>query len=106
MRLTDMMQALKAYGGGPLGAIPKEKLEEIRSLAGQVLENYPYEVDFVDAVRTGRKLWIDFYVTTESNIMDIRQLKKATMELKELLSKHYDGVYVDLIPDITPEKDS
>ena len=38
--------------------------------------------------------------------MDIRQLKKATMELKELLSRHYDGVYVDLIPDITPEKDS
>ena len=31
MRLTDMMQALKAYGGGPLGAIPKEKLEEIRT---------------------------------------------------------------------------
>lgn len=89
-----------------LMAPSEKKLEEIRSLAGQVLENYPYEVDFVDAVRTGRKLWIDFYVTTESNIMDIRQLKKATMELKELLSKHYDGVYVDLIPDITPEKDS
>lgn len=94
---------IKAIRELVLMAPSEKKLEEIRQLAGQVLENYPYEVDFIDAVRTGRKLWIDFYVVTESNIMDIRQLKKATMELKELLSRHYEGVYVDLIPDIAPE---
>lgn len=86
-----------------LMAPSEEKINEIRSLARQVLRNYPYEVDFVDAVRTGRKLWIEFYVTTEGDIMDIRQLKQATMELKELLSRHYDGVFVDLVPDVTPD---
>lgn len=86
-----------------LMAPSEEKINEIRSLARQVLRNYPYEVDFVDAVRTGRKLWIEFYVTTEGDIMDIRQLKQATMELKDLLSRHYEGVFVDLVPDVSPD---
>jgi cation diffusion facilitator family transporter len=86
-----------------LMAPPAEKIEEIRAIAAEGLKDYPYDVDFIDAVRTGRRLWISLYVTTKGNIMNIKQLKEATDKLRALLSARYTGVYLELVPDVAPD---
>ncbi|WP_409337697.1 cation diffusion facilitator family transporter [Eubacterium sp. F2] len=86
-----------------LMAPPAEKIEEIRTITAEGLKDYPYDVDFIDAVRTGRRLWISLYVTTKGNIMNIKQLKEATDKLRAMLSARYTGVYLELIPDVAPD---
>ena len=55
----------------------REKLERIRTLCHETLSDYPYEIDFIDAVRTGRKMWISLYFTTEGNMIKVPQLKQG-----------------------------
>ncbi len=94
---------IKAIRELVLMAPPEDKIEEIRTIVTDGLRGYPYDVDFIDAVRTGRRLWISLYVTTPSNLMNIRQLKEATDKLRALLSARYVGVYLELVPDVAPE---
>lgn len=94
---------IKAIRELVLMAPPEEKIEEIRAITAEGLKDYPYDVDFIDAVRTGRRLWISLYVTTKGNIMNIKQLKEATDKLRALLSARYTGVYLELIPDVAPD---
>ena len=81
----------------------EEKLERIRTLCHETLSDYPYEIDFIDAVRTGRKMWISLYFTTEGNMIKVPQLKQATMDLKKALSTIYVNLDVEMIPEIHPD---
>ena len=94
---------IKAIRGLVLMAPSEEKLERIRTLCHETLSDYPYEIDFIDAVRTGRKMWISLYFTTEGNMIKVPQLKQATMDLKKALSTIYLNLDVEMIPEIHPD---
>lgn len=94
---------IKAIRGLVLMAPSEEKLERIRTLCHETLSDYPYEIDFIDAVRTGRKMWISLYFTTEGNMIKVPQLKQATMDLKKALSTIYRDLDVEMIPEIHPD---
>ncbi len=94
---------VKAIRGLVLMAPSEEKLERIRTICHETLSDYPYEIDFIDAVRTGRKMWISLYFTTEGNMIKVPQLKKATEDLKAAISTIYFDPYVELIPEIHPD---
>ncbi len=96
---------IRAVRGLVLMAPSEEKLERIRGLCHEVLSDYPYEIDFLDVVRTGRKVWISLYFTTEGNTIKVPQLKKATEDLKIAISSIYTDPYVELIPEIHPESE-
>lgn len=85
-----------------LMAPSEERLEQIRQICHETLASYPYEIDFIDAVRTGRKVWISLYFTTEGNMIRVPQLKAATNDLKKEISKIYPNLYVEMIPEIHP----
>ena len=93
---------VNAIRGLVLMAPSEEKLERIRGICDEVLSDYPYEVDFLDVVRTGRKVWISLYFTTEGNTIKVPQLKRATEALKVAISAIYTDPYVELVPEIHP----
>ena len=93
---------VRAVRGLVLMAPSEEKLERIRGICDEVLADYPYEIDFLDVVRTGRKVWISLYFTTVGNTIKVPQLKKATEDLKIAISSIYTDPYVELIPEIHP----
>jgi len=103
LMLPEPVQAfIKAIRGLVLMAPSEEKLEQIRSICHETLSAYPYEIDFIDAVRTGRKYWISLYFTTEGNLISVHQLKKATEDLKQAISAVYPNLYVEMVPEIHP----
>ena len=96
---------IHAIRGLVLMAPSEEKMERIRRLCHDVLSDYPYEIDFLDVVRTGRKVWISLYFTTEGNNIKVPQLKRATEDLKAAISTIYTDPYVELVPEIHPGSD-
>jgi hypothetical protein len=74
----------------------------IRDVCSDTLKEYPYDIDFIDAVRTGRRVWISLYFTCEGNLIDVRHIKQATEDLTKGIRKIYPDVYVEMIPEIHP----
>ena len=64
------------------------------------LKKYKYDIEFLDIIKTGRKIWIEVYITPEGDLVSISNLKYAHDEIIEELSKSYDNVYLEIIPEI------
>lgn len=79
---------------------PKEEImENIRAIANKHLEGYPYTINFLDVIQTGRKAWIQVYLEGEEDLISMSQLRLMRGEIKRELRECYDEVYVELIPD-------
>lgn len=82
---------------------PKEEVvEHIRSLTNEILYKYDFDMDFLDIVKTGRKVWIDVYVTHKDDMISIRALRGAHDEIVKKIKQEYEDVFVELIPEIDP----
>ncbi len=87
-----------------LAAPGKDVMEKIRSKAEETLKDYDLYIDFLDVVKTGRKIWVDVYITQKDDMLSINSLKQAHDEIVAKLKPEYQDVFVELIPEIEPEK--
>ena len=58
------------------------------------------EIDFLDVVKTGRKVWIDIYIVQKDNMLDLKILKSAQEKIIKKLRAEYDNVFIELIPEL------
>lgn len=85
-----------------LAAPKKESIEKIRSISGEILDRFGFQIDFLDVVKTGRKVWIDIYVTQENDLISISELKEAHDAIVSRLKDEYEDIVVELIPELDP----
>ncbi len=86
-----------------LFAPDKETSTKIRDICADKLEDYHCYINFLDVIKTGRKLWIEVYFIPEKESINLLNLRKAREEIKEELKKEFDSLYVELIPDVDEE---
>ncbi len=77
-----------------------ETSTKIRDICADKLDDYHCYINFLDVIKTGRKLWIEVYFVTDKDDININNIRKARKEIKEELLKEFDNLYVELIPDI------
>ncbi len=87
-----------------LAAPGKDVMEQIRSKVEDILKGYDLYIDFLDVVKTGRKIWVDVYITQKDDMLSISSLKLAHDEIVARLKPEYQDVFVELIPEIEPDK--
>ncbi len=77
-----------------------ETSTKIRDICADKLTSYNCYINFLDVIKTGRKLWIEVYFVPEKETINLINLKKARQEINEELSKEFESLYVELIPDV------
>lgn len=83
-----------------LFAPSKEIMDEIRRVAEKHMDKVYYDIEFLDVIQTGRKTWVEIYITSHNDIFNSRILLQLRNEIREELRKSFDQVYVELIPDL------
>lgn len=83
-----------------------ETMGQIRGAVDSTLEEYPYSCSFLDVIQTGRKIWVEIYMTPDrvTGTIDIRHWAairgKIRLALQQMPEKNFEQIYVELIPDI------
>lgn len=77
-----------------------EIVEEIKKCASEVFDDYAYEITFYDIIQTGRKLWIELYVKSPSNMLNVAQLQHLKFRSEEVLREKFKDVDVQITPDL------
>ena len=74
----------------------------IRDAVDRAMETYPYTCSFLDVIKTGRKVWVEVYVTPDkvTSTIDVRHWASIRSKIQEALRPEFDQLYVELIPDI------
>ncbi|MDO5521517.1 MAG: cation diffusion facilitator family transporter [bacterium] len=83
-----------------LFAPKKEIMDEIRMISEQRLVAYSYELTFLDVIQTGRKTWVELYISSETDKIKLSELHRIRDDIRNQLKKDFDQIYVELIPDI------
>ena len=83
-----------------------ETSTKIRDICAEKLEQYNCYINFLDVIKTGRKLWIEVYFVPEKENINILNLRKVREEINVELKKEFDSLYVELIPDVDEESGS
>lgn len=87
-------------------------MSRIREAVDTTLEDYSFSCSFLDVIQTGRKIWIEVYITPDhvTGTIDIRHWAsiraKIRQQCQELPEKHFEQIYVELIPDIPDASES
>lgn len=76
-----------------------EIMDKIRVIAENKMEDFPYEMKFLDVIQTGRKTWVEIYISSKSDSVSISSLKAIRDRVKEELRNEFDQIYVEVIPD-------
>lgn len=97
--LTMIYEALRSL----ILAAPKEEVRnEIRNVIETELNKYSITIDFLDIIKTGRRIWIDVYIIPESHILDLNVLKSVQEETMNILNAEIeDDIFVEIIPELT-----
>lgn len=97
--VTSILQGVREL---VLFAPNEETMNRIREAVDQVMEKYPYECSFLDVIQTGRKMWIEVYVSPDeiTGVIDVRHWAAIRGKIREQLKEDFEQIYVELIPDI------
>ena len=80
---------------------PDERImREIRQIAEKYMDRVYYDIEFLDVIQTGRKTWVEIYLTSHNDMMNTRILHQLRNEIRTELREKFDQVYVELIPDL------
>ncbi len=71
----------------------------IKTIAGEILSEYPYNPSFYEITRTGRRLWIAIYLQPREDRLSLRELTSARKEISRALSREYEDCFLELIPE-------
>lgn len=83
-----------------------ETMGRIREEVNGILEEYLYSCTFLDVIQTGRKIWVEVYLTPDqvTGTIDVRHWAairaKIRLALERMPEKPFEQIYVELIPDI------
>ena len=77
-----------------------ETRSNIRVEVEKVLEDNDCYINFLDIIKTGRKLWVEVYFVTRKDEISINKLRDVHDEIYDSLKDNYDSLYIELIPDI------
>lgn len=75
-------------------------MNEIRQIAEKYMDRVYYDIEFLDVIQTGRKIWVEIYLTSHNDMMNTRILHQLRNEIRAELREKFDQVYVELIPDL------
>ena len=65
------------------------------------LEKHNCKLDFLDIVKTGRRIWVDVYIVSPSNILELSSMKEVQENSMNTLNDQLeDDVFVELIPEL------
>lgn len=92
-----MKDALKSL---ILFAPKREVTDEIKEIIDTEFERYSYETTFYDIIQTGRKTWIEVYIRSKTNMINVEQLQMIKRTVEEELREEYEEVDVQISPDI------
>ena len=83
-------------------AAPGEEVRgEIRTVIEGGLDKYDIKVDFLDIVKTGRRIWIDVYIIPNGSMLDLKILKEVQTESANILNGELEeDVFVEIIPEL------
>ena len=77
----------------------EETVSAIKEIGQSVLAKYLTGQAVYDIIKTGRKLWISIYFTSQNDLISISEIKQAQRELEIELKKEFPDLYVELIPE-------
>lgn len=83
----------------------EEIIDDIRKVCESHLEESDCYINFLDIIKTGRKLWVEVYFVTNKDLISITKLKKVHKDILDELSSSFDGLHVELIPDVEEAKE-
>ncbi|MBQ8563570.1 MAG: cation transporter [Firmicutes bacterium] len=99
--LPEPVRLLKeAMGKILLRAPGEETVRDIRGIVSRCLAPYEYEATFFDIVQTGRQMWVYVYVKSKDGVFHLDDLKEHNRDVYRSLSRRYDNVDIELIPDV------
>ncbi|MEG2038768.1 MAG: cation transporter [Oscillospiraceae bacterium] len=84
-----------------LFAPEQETVDKVKEICNEVLSSFPYTPVFFDITRTGRRLWVCVYFTTEQDFILTESLCQASKNLNTALSKEFDDCTGELVPQIS-----
>ena len=87
-----------------LFAPDEETRSDVRIAIEGILERNDCFINFLDIIKTGRKLWIEVYFVTKNDLISVNKLRDIHDKIYNKLVKSYDSVYLELIPDIDEVK--
>lgn len=95
-----VLMIIESFKNLILFAPEEEIFNRINEICVDVMKKIHCEVTFTDVIRTGRKLWIQVYFTNDLDNLSIAKLKAVSIELTAELTKEFENVNVELIPDL------
>ena len=75
-------------------------MRDIRGIVNRCLQPYEYETTFFDIVQAGRQMWVYVYVKSKDGVFRLDDLKEHNETVYRSLSRRYENVDVELIPDV------
>ncbi|MGI6721651.1 MAG: cation diffusion facilitator family transporter [Anaerovoracaceae bacterium] len=78
----------------------KEVFDQVKKFAEDAMEGCDFHLSFLDVTKTGRKLWVEVFIVQDGDTMNIPVLKRVRSEIVASLLKHYDNVYVEIVPEL------
>lgn len=80
---------------------PEDKIfNNIKDISTKCLNEKGLLLNFLDIIRTGRKLWIEVYFVSENESININELKELRNKIEDEVKDYYDSIYVCVIPDL------
>lgn len=67
------------------------------------MDKIHYDIEFLDVIQTGRKTWVEIYLTSHNRIINTKILLQLRNDIRAELQQVFDQVYVELIPSLPDE---
>lgn len=78
----------------------QEIMDHVRQVAEKHMDKVYYDIEFLNVIQTGRKTWVEIYLSSYNNLINTRILLQLRDEIRDELRKSFDQVYVELIPNL------
>jgi len=83
---------------------PKEDVMDlIRQAVEENIGEFDYTLAFLDVIQTGRKTWVEIYVKSKTDMINVQDFKAIQRKTSKKLGEMFDQIYVEVIPEL--EKD-
>lgn len=86
----------------------QEIVDDVRATVNKCLEGHALKINFLDVIKTGRKVWVEVYFVQDEDTVSITELKLIHSKIHNGLKDKFDQLYVEVIPEMDvlpmPEK--
>lgn len=80
---------------------PKEEvIDQVREVVEPCVAAHGKRINFLDVIKTGRKVWVEVYFVQDEDMVSITDLKLMHSQIHEGLKDKFDQLYVEVIPEM------